>query len=81
MHRAIIKPLLSRQTRGYFVTGTDTGVGKTWITLGLMLALRDQGLTVAGMKPVATGCYQTPAGLRNEDAVKILLHASQPLPY
>jgi dethiobiotin synthetase len=81
MHRAIINPLLSRQARGYFVTGTDTEVGKTWITLGLMLALRDQGLTVAGMKPVATGCYQTPAGLRNEDAVKILAHSSQSLPY
>jgi dethiobiotin synthetase len=81
MHRAIINPLLSQQARGYFVTGTDTGVGKTWITLGLMLALRDQGLTIAGMKPVATGCYQTPAGLRNEDAVKILAHSSQSLPY
>jgi dethiobiotin synthetase len=81
MHRAIIKSILSRQARGYFVTGTDTGVGKTWITVGLMLALRDQGLNVVGMKPVATGCYQTSAGLRNEDAVKILAHSSQPLPY
>ena len=81
MHRAITKSILSRQARGYFVTGTDTGVGKTWITVGLMLALRDQGLNVVGMKPVATGCYQTSAGLRNEDAVKILAHSSQPLPY
>jgi dethiobiotin synthetase len=81
MHRAIIKSILSQQARGYFVTGTDTGVGKTWITVGLILALRGQGLTVAGMKPVATDCYQTPAGLRNEDAVKILAHTSQPFPY
>jgi dethiobiotin synthetase len=81
MHRAITKSILSRQARGYFVTGTDTGVGKTWITVGLMLALREWGLNVVGMKPVATGCYQTPAGLRNEDAVKILAHSSQPLPY
>ncbi len=68
-------------TQGYFVTGTDTGVGKTWVTLSLMCALKARGLTVAGMKPVASGCRTTSAGLRNPDAELIGKEASQPAPY
>ncbi len=52
-----------------FITGTDTGVGKTLISCALLAKLAQQGLTVQGMKPVASGCRQTPDGLRNEDAV------------
>ena len=66
---------------GYFITGTDTGVGKTVITLGLMQYLRQQGKTVAAMKPVASGCEQTPAGLRNDDAVQLLQQSSICLDY
>lgn len=69
----------------YFITGTDTGVGKTWATLALMKALQNQGEVVVGMKPVASGCTKTDAGLRNDDAVKILQLNSksypQPLDY
>jgi dethiobiotin synthetase len=53
---------------GVFVTGTDTGVGKTWISAGLVHALRAAGQPAAGMKPVASGCEETSAGLRNADA-------------
>lgn len=67
--------------KGFFVTGTDTGVGKTWITLGLMRGLRTRGLKVAGMKPVASGCVPGPAGLRNEDALRIQAQASVPVDY
>jgi dethiobiotin synthetase len=56
----------------YFITGTDTGVGKTWATLALMKALQNSGEVVVGMKPIASGCTKTVAGLRNDDAVKIL---------
>lgn len=56
-----------------FVTGTDTGVGKTLITKALIEHFIDKGLTVAGMKPVAAGAMKTPQGLINEDA-EILLH-------
>jgi len=63
--------------RGLFITATDTGVGKTWATLALMQALRLQGLKVAGMKPVATGCEETDNGLRSEDAILIQEHATQ----
>jgi len=53
---------------GFFVTGTDTGVGKTWCSTGLLEAFNRQGLTTIAMKPVASGCEHTPAGLRNDDA-------------
>jgi dethiobiotin synthetase len=67
--------------RGIFVTGTDTGVGKTLVAAGLMHALRGQGLRVAGMKPVASGSAMTPEGLRNEDALALLAAASRAWPY
>jgi len=66
---------------GIFVTGTDTGVGKTWISLGLMMLARQRGLRVAGMKPVAAGCVATPAGLVNEDASRLRALASTVHPY
>ncbi|MHB1175796.1 MAG: dethiobiotin synthase [Sulfuriferula sp.] len=42
--------------RGYFVTGTDTGVGKTLITAALLRFFAQRGLRATGMKPVAAGC-------------------------
>ena len=39
----------------FFITGTDTGVGKTWFTVAFMTALKRRGLNVMGMKPIATG--------------------------
>jgi dethiobiotin synthase len=59
-----------------FVTGTDTGAGKTWATLSLMHRLRSCGKQVMGMKPVASGCEETTSGLRNDDAVRIRAAAS-----
>lgn len=67
--------------RGFFITGTDTGVGKTWITLGLMHGLQARGLAVTGMKPVAAGCVPGPDGLRNDDAQQIQAQSSLLLPY
>jgi len=67
--------------RGLFVTGTDTGCGKTEITLGLMQALQGQGLRVLGMKPVASGAEATPQGSRNEDAGRIRLQGSRLVEY
>ncbi|MGA9421638.1 MAG: dethiobiotin synthase [Rhodanobacteraceae bacterium] len=64
---------------GIFVTGTDTGIGKTTISCALLLALRSHGLCASGMKPVASGCRTTPLGLRNEDA-EALIAASNPAP-
>ncbi len=67
--------------RALFVTGTDTGVGKTRISLGLMRALQECGLRVAGMKPVASGCRATRSGLRNADAVALQRQSSVAIPY
>jgi len=53
--------------RGLFVIGTDTGVGKTEISCGLLRAYARQGKAVVGMKPVAAGLSRTRAGLRNAD--------------
>lgn len=41
--------------RGYFVAGTDTGVGKTYVACRLIEAFKQRGLRVAAMKPVAAG--------------------------
>lgn len=68
-------------TRGYFVTGTDTGVGKTRFSLGLMALLQAQGHVVTGMKPVASGCRATPSGLVNDDAARLQAQASFTVPY
>ena len=66
---------------GYFITGTDTDVGKTVVTLGLMQYFQQQGLQVVAMKPVAAGCETTPDGLRNDDAVQLMHQSSVPLDY
>jgi len=67
--------------QGVFITGTDTGCGKTEITLGLMSHLQRAGLMVLGMKPVASGAEQTPQGLRNQDARRIQRQGSLALRY
>jgi len=66
---------------GCFIAGTDTEVGKTWISLGLMQAMKDRGFNVAGMKPVASGCVLTESGPRNEDALLIQARCSRSYPY
>lgn len=66
----------SAGTRGFFITGTDTDVGKTWVTLGLLKVLADAGYRTAGFKPVACGGIETIQGLRNEDALLLGEHAT-----
>lgn len=65
----------------YFVTGTDTEVGKTTVAAGLLHAARLQGLSTAAAKPVASGCVKTEQGLRNDDALALLAQCSLPLRY
>lgn len=68
-----------RKCEGYYVTGTDTGVGKTFASVALIHAFRARGKAAVGMKPVAAGCAETSAGLRNDDALA-LQSASEPTP-
>lgn len=65
----------------YFVTGTDTEIGKTTIAAGLLHAARRAGLSTAAAKPVASGCQLTADGLRNDDALALLAQCSLPLRY
>ena len=55
--------------KGVFITGTDTGVGKTVVAAGLSLALRAKGLKVGVMKPVESGCKVIDGSLVGEDAL------------
>lgn len=62
---------------GFFVTGTDTGVGKTEVSCSLIGALQDGGWSSVGMKPVAAGAKRTLGRLRNTDVD--CLEASSPV--
>ena len=67
--------------KGFFVTGTDTGVGKTRISVALIQQLQQRGLRVAGFKPVASGAHRTEHGLRNDDALALQAQANLALEY
>lgn len=67
--------------RRWFVTGTDTGVGKTHVACAMIRHLVGQGRRVAGLKPVASGCETTSDGLRNEDALALMAAANVALDY
>ncbi|MFI3190811.1 dethiobiotin synthase [Crenothrix sp. D3] len=65
----------------YFITGTDTDVGKTVATLALMHYAKQRGKTVIGMKPVAAGCELQNGQLKNQDALLLQAHASVQVDY
>jgi len=62
--------------RGCFVTGTDTGIGKTLIASALLHACRQRGLSAVGMKPVAAGMTDQDGRLLNEDVEAIVAASS-----
>lgn len=65
-----------------FVTGTDTGVGKTYVSSLLLAAARARGIDACGYKPVASGCDRDADGaLRNEDALALLAASGVDEPY
>lgn len=68
-------------SQGYFITGTDTEIGKTTVACGLATKLSAAGKRVAVMKPVASGCRETPHGLRNEDAEHLIAACGVGWPY
>ena len=68
-------------TRGIFITGTDTGVGKTLVACGLVRVLANRGHRVVGLKPVASGAEPSRCGLRNADAVALAAESTVELPY
>ncbi len=67
-----VKHALNKPTRpgGFFITGTDTDVGKTYVAGCIALSLRQQGFSVSPRKPIASGCIpQTDGSLLSEDAL------------
>ncbi len=65
----------------YFVTGTDTDVGKTQVAAALLWLARQQGLSTAALKPVAAGCELTALGWRNADALALQRESDPSLAY
>ena len=65
-------------SKTYFVTGTDTEVGKTAVSCAILEAANSIGLKTAAVKPVAAGCDEEG---RNEDALQLMAAMSQPLDY
>ena len=65
----------------FFVTGTDTDVGKTFAATALLRAAATHGYTTLGLKPVAAGCNETDDGLRNIDALAHMAASTLTIPY
>lgn len=65
----------------YFITGTDTGVGKTSVAVALLQSAAKRGLSTAAVKPVAAGCELGPEGLRNDDALYLQAACTTVLSY
>jgi dethiobiotin synthetase len=67
-------------TRGYFITGTDTGVGKTLVACALLHAFAARGYSTVGMKPIASGAERMRAALRSDDVERLIAAASVAAP-
>ena len=65
----------------FFITGTDTEVGKTTIAAGLLNAASAMGLSTMAIKPIASGSEQTSEGLRNGDAMALWKECTVSLNY
>jgi dethiobiotin synthetase len=75
-----------KMTKSFFIAGTDTGVGKTFVSCALLEAAASQGLSTLGLKPMAAGCEQVDIGegklqWQNEDAQQLMQHSTLVLPY
>lgn len=68
-------------TKGYFITGTGTDVGKTYVAIKILYALKQQGFSTAGLKPIASGCIKKNGNLHSEDALALQEAATIQLPY
>lgn len=65
----------------WFITGTDTGCGKTTATAALARALAGQGAEVACFKPIASGCRRVDGRLVNDDALMLMAASNAGLEY
>ena len=65
----------------FFVTGTDTGVGKTSISAALLHSAASLGKSTLGLKPIAAGCELIDGQLRNDDALLLQSQSTIKIPY
>lgn len=65
----------------YFVAGTDTNVGKTLVSAAILTKVASRNKRVVGLKPIAAGCENTEAGLRNDDALQLQAASNVSLGY
>lgn len=65
----------------FFVTGTDTDAGKTFVSVLLLEAFKQRGLSTLALKPVAAGCEQIEGEWRNDDAIQLQNAMTVDLPY
>ena len=68
-------------TGKFFVTGTDTDSGKTWVSCRLLEQAAAEGLSCYGIKPLAAGSEETAEGLRNQDALDLMGASTEKLDY
>jgi dethiobiotin synthetase len=68
-------------SRGFFVTGTDTDIGKTVVAASVVRLLRARGIRVGGFKPVAAGAVHEGTELRNDDALTLMAAGEPGLDY
>jgi len=66
---------------GFFITGTDTEIGKTYACVSLIEHLKTDGYRVVGLKPIASGCKIVDGQLRNDDAMKLMQSANVEMEY
>lgn len=67
--------------KGFFITGTDTEIGKTYSTVSLLHYFNQKNLRTAALKPIASDAQQTTEGLRNDDALQLQSAMSMDFPY
>jgi len=65
----------------FFVTGSDTNVGKTFVSCALLRSAKQRGLRCAGIKPIAAGCRVNNGVLHNDDALALITASSTSLDY
>src|SRR5690554_4459579 len=81
MQQSTAKVALQQRRHVFFVTGTDTGVGKSRVAASLLAAAQARDLSTAALKPVASGCEEVEGELRNEDALLLHQYCSVELDY
>ncbi len=72
---------MKKNMQGFFIAGTDTGVGKTLITTTLLVLLKKHFFKTIALKPIASGCITTSTGLGNNDAYLLQKYMSEKLTY